>query len=65
MGIEVNIVEKSYVLGRKKFTLIDMWLNGLGQEEDKKYVRSTFYRKNIRAGNTIIENAKNSIIITI
>jgi hypothetical protein len=56
----VNIVDKSYTVDRKKFNLIDISLNSYGQEEDKKYIRSEFYRKNIRRGNTIIENPKNS-----
>jgi hypothetical protein len=53
-------VEKSYALTARKFNLIDISLNGYGQDEDKKYVQSAFYRKNIRRGNTIIENSKNS-----
>lgn len=58
--IQVNIVDKSYTVDRKKFNLIDISLNSYGQEEDKRYIRSEFYRKNIRRGNTIIENTKNS-----
>lgn len=40
--------------------MFDISLSGQGTEEDKKYVRSGFYRKNIRRGNTIIEDCKTS-----
>jgi hypothetical protein len=59
--MQVNIIEKSYTLNKRKFNLIDISLNGYGQEEDKKYIRSAFYRRNIRRGNTIIENSKSKL----
>lgn len=50
-------------MGKRKFNLIDISLNGHGQDEDKKYIRSVFYRENIRRGNTIIEDSNQCIIL--
>ena len=48
-------MEREHKIGRNRFCLIDISVNAYGQEEDKKYVYSSFYRANIRRGNTIIE----------
>lgn len=61
----MHIVEKGHTLRKRKFNLIDISLNGHGSDEDKKYIRSIFYRNNIRRGNTIIENSNQCIILFI
>jgi hypothetical protein len=44
------------MINGKKINLIDVSLNGGDHEEKEKYLRSVFYRMNIRHGNTVIEN---------
>ena len=51
-------MEKNYTLRKDKFSLFDLSLRAYGQDEDKEYVRSAFYRANIRRGNTIIKNVR-------
>ena len=47
-------MEKQNALGRDKFCLIDISMSAEGQDEDKLYMESSFYRTNLRRGNTLI-----------
>ncbi len=48
-------MQKSNELGKDKFSLFDISMNAEGQDEDKIYIDSTFYRTNIRRGNSLVE----------
>lgn len=48
-------MQKSNQLGKDKFSLFDISMNAEGQDEDKIYIDSTFYRTNIRRGNSLVE----------
>lgn len=48
-------MQKSNQLGKDKFSLFDISMNAEGQGEDKIYIDSTFYRTNIRRGNSLVE----------
>ena len=50
-------MEKDRNLGKDEFTLIDMSLKAHGKDEDEEYIKSQFYRENIRRGNTLIEHS--------